>query len=118
MNEDRRLNYGLFRMFLCSLSLAIPLIIIDAPFWVISLASLFVFLPFIIPSEWTVIIVIASYTLLLRPGLYIWGLIAAINGPQDLVAIAFYIIAGLQAFSIIKDFVAYLFTLIITMSDR
>lgn len=117
MNDDRMMNYGLFRMLLWSLSLAIPLVIIEAPFWVISIVSLVMFLPVIIPSDWTVITVIALYTILLRPGLYIWGLIVAINGPQDIIAIAFYVIAGLQAISIVKNFVAYLFTFIISMRE-
>ena len=107
MNEDRMVNYGLFMAFLASLSLTIPLIVIGAPSLVISLVSLIMFLPFLIPSDWTGIVVIALYTLLLRPGLYIWGLVSAVNGQQDFVAIAFYIAAGLQAFGIVKNFVVY-----------
>ena len=116
MNTDRAINYGLFMMLLKSLSLSIPLIIIDAPFWVISIVSFVMFLPFIIKSDWTVIAIIALYTILLRPGLYIWALVVAINGPQDIVAIAFYIIAGLQATSIIKNFIVYLISFFVAMS--
>lgn len=115
MSEDRAFNYGLFRLFLCSLSLSLPLIIIGTPFWVISVVSLFVFLPMLIPSEWVAVAVIIIYTLLLRPGLYIWALIVAINGPQDFIAIAFYVIAGLQAFGIIKDFMIYILTFVNSM---
>ena len=108
MNEDRMVNYGLFMAFLASLSLTIPLIVIGAPFWVISMVSLVMFLPFIIPSDWTAIAVIAIYTLILRPGLYIWALVVALNGPQNFIVIAFYVIAGLQAISIVKNFFVYL----------
>lgn len=117
MKEDRMMNFSLFSMLLKSMSLSIPLIIIGAPFWVISIVSLVVFLPFLIPSDWTFIAVIALYTLVLRPGLYIWALIIAINGPQDIVAIAFYIIAGLQSISIVKNFFVYLIGFFSTMSN-
>ena len=117
MNEERMVNYGLFMAFLASLSLTIPLIVIGTPFWVISLVSLVMFLPFIIPSDWTAIVVIALYTLLLRPGLYIWALVIAINGQQDFVAIAFYVIAGLQAISIVKNFFFYIIGLFNAMSN-
>lgn len=117
MNENRMVDYGLFMAFLATLSLTIPLIVIGAPFWVISIVSLIMFLPFIIPSDWTAIAVIALYTLLLRPGLYIWALVSAINGQQDFVAIAFYVIAGLQAISIVKNFFVYLIGLVSAMSN-
>ena len=115
MNEDRAINYGLFMAFLASLSLTIPLIIIGTPFWVISVASLVMFLPYFIPSDWIAIAVIALYTLLMRPGLYIWALIVAIGGQQDFVAIAFYVIAGLQAISIIKNFLTYIFAFVFSV---
>ena len=115
MSEDRSINYGLFMAFLASISLTIPLIVIGVPFWVISAVSLLMFLPYIIPSEWTAIAVIALYTLLLRPGLYIWALVVATSGPQDFVAIAFYIIAGLQAISIVKNFLVYLIGFFVAM---
>ena len=117
MNEDRAIKYGLFMAFLASLSLTVPLIVIGSPFWIISAVSLIMFLPFIIPSDWTAIAVIALYTLLLRPGLYIWALVVAINGQQDFVAIAFYVIAGLQAISIVKNFFVYLVGLFSAMSN-
>jgi hypothetical protein len=115
MNDNRMVNYGLFMAFLSSLSLTIPLIVIGVPFGVISVVSLVVFLPYIIPSDWTAIAVIALYTLILRPGLYIWALVVAISGQQDIVAIAFYVIAGLQSVSIIKNFIAYILTFIFSM---
>lgn len=115
MKDNRMLNYGLFMAFLYSLSLTIPLLIIDVPFWVISVVSLVMFLPYIIPSDWTAIAVIALYTLILRPGLYIWALVVAISGQQDIIAIAFYVIAGLQSVSIIKNFIAFILTVILSM---
>lgn len=111
MKENREINYGLFMAFWYSLSLAIPLIVIGVPMWVISAVSLVIFSPFFIPSDWPAIIVIALHTLILRPGLYIWALVVAINGPQDFVAIAFYIVAALQAISIVKNFLFYLISL-------
>ena len=118
MNEDRKINYGLFRMFLCSISLTIPLLMIDAPAWVISLVSLVMFLPFIFQSPSLVIPVIAIYSVLLRPGLYIWALIVTARGPQDFIAIAFYIVSGLQAISIIKNFIAYFLAVIFSMQHH
>lgn len=115
MSENRAINYGLFMAFLASLSLTIPLIVIGVPFWVISVVSLVMFLPYIIPSDWMAITAIALYTLLLRPGLYIWALVVAISGQQDFVAIAFYVIAGLQAISIIKNFITYILTFVLSM---
>ena len=112
MNEDRAINYGLFTALLAALSLGMPLIVIGVPFWVISVVSLVMFLPYFIQSTRTFIAVSVIYAIVLRPGLYIWGLIAAINGPQDFVAIAFYVIAGLQVFSIVKNFLAYILILI------
>lgn len=112
MNEKPMQNYGLFVALLASLSLGIPLIVIDAPFWVISIVSLAMFLPYIIPSTLTFFSITTIYAILLRPGLYIWGLIATINGPQDFIAIAFYIVAGLQAFSIIKNCLYYILVII------
>ena len=116
MNEDHVVNYGLFMAVLASISISIPLIVIGVPYWVILAVSLFMFLPGIIQSTRIFIAVSAIYAILLRPGLYILGLIAAINGPQDFIAIAFYVIAGLQAYNIIKNFLAY--TLILIYSKR
>ena len=117
MNEDRAINYGLFMAFLASLSLTIPLIVIGTPLWVISVVSLAMFLPYIIPSDWTAIAIIALYTLLLRPGFYVWALVVTINGQQDFIAIAFYVIAGLQAISIVKNFFVYLVGLFSAISN-
>lgn len=111
MNENRSLKYLIFKMLWWSTALAIPLAIIDAPIWVITIVSLVMFSPFAFREELLIWLVQFLYALLLRPGLYIWALVVAINGPQDIIAIAFYIIAGLQAISIVKNFLGYLLLL-------
>ena len=47
----------------------------------------------------------ALHNILLRPGLYIWALIVAVTGSQDLVAIGFYIVLICQAKNIIVNFI-------------
>ena len=113
MNNNTSRNYGLFRLFLLSLSLAIPLIVIGAPGWIIALASVYVFSPLLFKSELLLYITAWLYDIVLRPGLYVWALIVAINGPQDFVAIAFYILAFLQAWSILKNLISQICQLIL-----
>ena len=118
MNENRSVNYLLFKMFWWSTALMIPLVIIDAPIWVMTIISLVMFSPIIFRAESLIWLVQFLYALLLRPGLYIWALVVAINGPQDIIAIVFYIIAGLQAISIAKNFLGYLLLLFSAISSN
>lgn len=112
MNSDRSFSYMLFSLFMMSLSLTVALIIISAPAWVIALVSLSVFASALSGSISLAFTFKALYNILLRPGLYIWALVAAVCGPQDFFAIAFYIIAGLQVWNIIKNFVGEAFILL------
>lgn len=111
MNTDRSFKYALFILFLMSLSLTIPLIFLNAPWWVLSIVTLAVFATALSGSELIALVYRLIHNIVLRPGLYIWALVITINGPQDFLAIAFYIIAGLQALSIIKNFLGEIFIL-------
>ncbi len=104
MNENSASTYLVLNLFLKSLALAIPLIMINAPYFVIILVTLIMFLPAIIRSEAVMAVVAFIYTFA-RPILYIIALIVTFGGPQDFFAIAFYIISAIQAVFIVKNFI-------------
>lgn len=93
-----------FRLFLMSLSLTLPLIMLDAPILLICITTFLVFLPLFIHSESFVYIFILLYNIV-RPILYIWGIIVTAQGNQDFFAIAFYILTALQLIDIIKKLI-------------
>ena len=97
------------KFFWRSISLSIPLILIGLEFNLhyIYLLSLVTFAPLLFCSESLFLIEEFIYNVLLRPGLYIFALIITIGGQQDAVSVIFYILAGLQAFNIIKWFFFY-----------
>ena len=108
---NKAFNYLLLRCFLRSISLAIPFILIDMHFDLslpTILISLVTFLPLLIPFKTLILAFEWIYNLLLRPGLYIFALVITIQGQQDFIAIAFYIIAAIQAYNILKYFVFYI----------
>ena len=98
------INYILFLLSLNAFSLVIPLIILEAPIWVICVVTLFLFMPAILMSKLLFLVSLHLYNIA-RPILYVCGLIVAVQGKQDFFAIAFYILLGLQALSIIKNFI-------------
>jgi len=104
METERSFRYALFYLFLMSLSLTIPLIIIGSSSWIIILVTVAVFASALCGNPLIALIYRQLHNIILRPGLYIWAIIVAISGPQDFVAIAFYIIAFLQIWNIIKNF--------------
>lgn len=97
-------NYGLFQLFLMSASLNFPLIMLNAPTWLLFLTIFFIFSPIIFVKDWLIYLVLHLYNIV-RVILYIWGIIVTAQGQQDFVAIAFYITTGIQAFSMIKNFI-------------
>ena len=112
--NNKQGDFLLIRCVLSSVSVGIPLIMLNAPMWVISLVSLALFLPCIVPYVLNIdsALVVTGlinlvYNILLRPGLYTAGLIVTIQGEQDLIAIVFYILAGVQSFNIMKWFFVY-----------
>ena len=86
----------------------------DAPMWIIFIIDLLLLIPYLISSSISRVDVLSIcglsnllYHLLLRPGLYVAGLVVTTQGAQDGIAIAFYIITALQAINIVKWFIHY-----------
>lgn len=110
-------NYVLFQLFLMELSLGIPLIMLEAPLWLILMATFLIFTPMLFGSFTYATILYCSYDVI-RPILYIWALVVTILGVQDFFAIAFYILAGLQAISIVKRFIGTIGIIVIALTER
>jgi hypothetical protein len=112
MGNENSFNYAMRKLVLKSLSVSIPLIMLDAPFWVIPIVTAVVFVSALCGS---VVIAYAYrflHNIIIRPGLYIWALIVTISGEQDFVAIAFYIVFALQLKNIILSFVCEIYTIV------
>lgn len=105
MEQHNSLRYMCLQLFLMSLSLAIPLIIIGASGWIITIATIIVFASALSGSIGIAYIYRVIHNIILRPGLYIWALIVAISGHQDIIAIGFYIIFAFQLKNIIGNFI-------------
>lgn len=105
MKNDRSFAWLSLRLLLMSLSINIPLIIIGTPFWVNILAIVAIFATAFSGNAGIAYIYRIIHNILLRPGLYIWALIVTITGPQDLVAIGFYIAFVFQLKNIIGNFI-------------
>ena len=103
-------NYTLIKTFFMSLSLTIALVMLNTPFWLISIATLFLFSPLFFSSFAYATLVQLAYDLG-RPILYIWALVVTIQGKQDFIAIAFYILIALQITTIVKRCVGTLILL-------
>lgn len=106
-----------FLLFLMSLSLTVSLLMLDAPIWLICVATLLVFSPMFFGSLAYATFVYCTYDII-RPIVYIWALVVAIQGKQDFFAIAFYILTGLQAISIVKRFMGTIGIIIIALTDN
>lgn len=98
-------SYLLRQLFLMSLSLTVPLIMIGASFWVITLVTIIIFATALSGKVGIAYIYRVLHNIILRPGLYIWALIVTISGPQDVVAIGFYIVLACQLKNIIANFI-------------
>lgn len=110
---NNELKYSLFQLFLMQFSLTLPLIMMNAPLWlIIAIPILIIYLPWKTQSLSLHIILFSLYDIV-RPILYVWGIIVTAQGEQDFFAIAFYIIAGLQAFSIIKRLIGTICAIIL-----
>lgn len=114
---DNKLKYLLFRLFLMSLSLVFPLIMLEAPIFLIVITPFIVYSPLLFKSlAYGNIVYCLCY--ILRPILYVWGLIVAVQGEQDFFAIAFYILLGLQAIDIVKTFIATILSIILLFTYK
>ena len=105
MQENSSFSFLLWQLFLMSLSLAIALIMIGASGWIITLVTIIIFATALSGRAGIAYIYRIIHNLLLRPGLYIWALIITITGPQDIVAIGFYVALVCQAKNIISNFI-------------
>lgn len=95
----------MFYLFLMSLSLNIPLILIGASGWTLTLVIIVVFATALSGNTLIAYIYRVLHNIILRPGLYIWALIVAISGPQDIVTIGFYIVFAFQLKNIVGNLI-------------
>lgn len=116
-NRENMFNYNLFILFLMQLSLILPLIMIEAPTWIIITIPILVYLPLLLQSFVLHIILFYLYDIV-KPILYVWGLIVTIQGTQDFFAITFYIIAGLQVVNMIKRLFGTVCSIILILFDN
>ena len=110
-------NYLLFKHFLMELSLSISLIMLNAPLWLIIVATFLVFSPLLFNSLTYATFLYCAYDIA-RPILYIWAIVVTIQGKQDFIAIAFYILAGLQIASIVKKLIGTIGIIVIALSEK
>lgn len=110
-------NYNIFMLFLMELSLSIALIMLNAPLWIIIVATFLIFSPLLFGSIAYAAVIFCTYDIL-RPILYIWAFVVTVQGKQDFFAIAFYILATLQIFSIVKRFIGTIGIILIALTDR
>ena len=105
MEENTSLGFLLRQLLLMSVSVAIPLIMIGAAGWIITLSTIIVFATALSGNVGIAYFYRILHNILIRPGLYIWALIVTIAGPQDIVAIGFYIVLACQVINIIGNFI-------------
>lgn len=86
------------------LSLTLPLLMLDAPVWVMTIVGLIILSPWIFDSQVMTMIVPFAYYII-KPALYIWALVITILGVQDFFTIAFYILMAIQIPGMIKKFI-------------
>ena len=98
------------------LSIGLPLIMLNAPLWLILGATFLVFSPLFFGSLTYATFLFCSYDII-RPILYIWALVVTIGGKQDFIAIAFYVLFALQAISIIKRLIGTIGIIIIALTE-
>ena len=110
-------NHALFMLFLMNVSLTIPLIMMNTPYWLITVVTLLVFSPALIGSYTYAALHTFAYNIL-RFVLYVWGLVVTIGGKQDFFAIAFYILTALQAIDIIKKFIGTIMMMFIMLTNH
>lgn len=103
MDKTQSFRFVLWQLFLMSLSLTIPLIMIGASGWIITLVTIIIFATALSGHTGIAYVYRALHNIILRPGLYIWALVVTLTGPQDIVAIAFYIILALQTKNILSN---------------
>ena len=75
-------------------SISIPLIMLDVPLWVLIVVDLSITVLMSFSSFFNILL--SSLYCIVKPVLYIWALVFAVQGSQNFWAIAYYIVMGLQ----------------------
>jgi hypothetical protein len=109
-------NYSIFQLFLMQLSISIALIMLDAPLFIIIATPVIMFSPLFLGSLTYATILFCLYDII-RPILYISALVVTIGGKQDFFAIAFYVIFGLQAITIVKRLIGTICIIIVALTE-
>ena len=110
-------KYAKFQLFLMSLSLTISLVMLDAPLWLICTATFLVFSPLLFGSLSYATFLYCTYDIV-RPILYTWALVVTIQGKQDFVAIAFYVLFAIQVITMVKRFIGTIGIIIIAITEN
>ncbi len=115
--QNQSNNYLYIKILLMSVSLTIALVMLDANLLIISAITFLLFSPLMFLSVAWGTIVYTVYDIV-RPILYIWALVVTIKGEQDFIAMAFYILAILQAINIAKRFIGTLIVMFGNLTKR
>lgn len=98
-------------------SITIPLLMIGAPVWLMTIIDLIILSPMLLVSiRLTTIVPYAYY--IIKPILYVWALVVTILGVQDFLAIAFYVLMAIQTPRMIKNFIGTILILVLANSER
>lgn len=97
-------NYLYIKFILMSVSLTIALAMLNAPYLLISIVAFLVVSPLIFHSNVWATLILTAYNIV-RPIFYVWATVVTVQGKQDFLAIAFYVLAVLQVISIIKNLI-------------
>lgn len=103
-NQDNYIKTMLITLLPMVLSITLPLLMLNAPIWLMVVVDLIILSPMLFVSlKLSVIVPYAYY--IIKPILYIWALVVTILGVQDFFAIAFYILMGIQVPKMLMNFV-------------
>ena len=86
------------------LSVTLPLLMLNAPVWVMTIVDLIILSPMLLWSVKLTKIIPYAY-FVLNPIIYIFALVVTIQGKQDFFAITFYILMGLQTPKMITNLI-------------
>ena len=104
MNEQNYTKRMLWLLMPMVLSITLPLLMLNAPVWLMVVVDLIILSPWILVSLKLSVIIPYTYYII-KPLLYVWALVVTILGVQDFFAIAFYILMGIQTPRMIKNFI-------------
>lgn len=117
MNEKNYTKRMLRLLLPMVLSLTLPLLMLDAPVWLMTIVDLIILSPWVFRSEGLSVIVPFAYYIV-KPIIYVWALVVTILGVQDFFAIAFYILMGIQTPKMIINFIGSIIIINTTLTDH